>query len=69
MTAECSLVVLISTLLDELRHVRVVGRMGVLEIFGVSLRALEGVVLDTDEVVDDVVGDDVPFSHIAPFVH
>jgi hypothetical protein len=27
------------------------------------------VVLDTDEVVDDVIGDDVPFSHVAPFTH
>lgn len=67
MTAQGPLVVLVSTLLYELRHFGVIRRMGVLEVFGVSLRALQGVVLDADEVVDDIVGDDVPFSHFAPF--
>jgi hypothetical protein len=68
MTTKCPLVVLISTLLYELRHFGVIRRVGILKVLGICLGALQGVVLDADEVIDDIVGDDVPFSHFAPFV-
>src|ERR671923_206607 len=55
--------VLLLDLADEVLHVVVA--LGVLEVLAVGVARLEGVVLDADEVVDDVVGRGVVATHAA----
>src|SRR5512135_1543420 len=49
-------------LADELLHLGMT--VGVLQVFGVGLPALQRVVLDTDQVVDDVVSWGVRTAHV-----
>src|SRR4029453_9218785 len=53
--------VLLLDLADEVLHVVVA--LGVLDVLAVGVARLEGVVLDADEVVDDVVGRGVVAAH------
>ncbi len=49
---------------DELLHFRVLRLADVIEELGVEMRAVEGVVLDADQIEDDVFGDGVVACHI-----
>ena len=54
-----------SSLIWRMKSLHVVVALGVLDVPGVGLARLEGVVLDADEVVDDVVGQGVVAAHAA----
>jgi hypothetical protein len=52
---QCPVVVLVSALPDELGDVGMVRGVSILQVLVVGLSSLEGVILDADQVVDDVV--------------
>jgi hypothetical protein len=55
MGPKCPVFILSLALTNEVRHVRVLGGVRVVEELVVDLCSLESVILDADQVIDDVI--------------